>query len=61
MTSKYSIIIGLEKTFLRVFIAAGPLLFTILPTEWMNLTLGGAILLLINWAKNRNNEKVTPE
>jgi hypothetical protein len=59
MTEKYSIITGLEKTSLRLLIVAGPLLLTLLPAEWMNLTLGGGVLFLINWAKNRNlNEEV---
>jgi hypothetical protein len=62
MTEKYSIITGLEKTFLRVTIVAGPLLLELLPAEWMNVTLGVAILFLINWAKNRNlNAKVPTE
>lgn len=54
MTNKYSMIIGLEKTFFRSVIIAGPILIGLLPEQWMNLTLGAAITFLINFAKNYN-------
>lgn len=55
MTNKYSVLIGLEKTVFRVVIVAGPILLGILPEAWMNITLGSAIIFLINLAKNWNN------
>lgn len=54
MTSKYSFLIGLEKTFFRSFVIAGPILIGLLPEQWMNLTLGAAITFLINFSKNYN-------
>ena len=57
---KYSYLKGLEKTVLRVIIIAGPILFTLLPEDWMNLTLGAAITFAINFAKYYNlNEEVS--
>ena len=47
----YSFLIGLEKTLFRVIIA-GPIVATVLPEAWMNLTLGAAITFFFNWAKN---------
>lgn len=58
MINKYSVLIGLEKTLLRLIIVAGPLLLELLPVDIMNLTLSGVILFGINYAKNRNKEEV---
>lgn len=48
----YSFITGLEKTLLRVILVAGPILMVALPETWMNVTLGGALIFLVNFAKN---------
>lgn len=49
---------GMEKTLFRLIIIAGPLLLMVLPEEWMNLTLSGAIVFAMNFAKNYSfNEK----
>lgn len=58
MTNKYSVLIGLEKSVFRTMAIAGPVLIEVLPATWMNITLGGLILLAINYAKNRNIEEV---
>lgn len=55
--SGYSFTVGLEKTLLRVIIIAGPILLSVLPEMWQNVTLGAAITFLINLAKNWNLEK----
>lgn len=55
--SGYSFTVGLEKTLLRVALVAGPILLMILPETWQNVTLGGAIVFLINLAKNWDLEK----
>lgn len=55
--SKYSFLIGLEKTLFRVIVIAGPIVLTLLPEMWQNVTLGAAITFLINLAKNWNLEK----
>lgn len=57
MTNKYSFFIGLEKTFFRVVAVGAPLLLEVLPEQWMNLTLGGALIFLVNYAKNRNKKE----
>lgn len=57
---QYSLYLGLEKTALRVIIIALPILAEILPEQWMNLTLGGVITFLINFAKNYHPPKNTP-
>lgn len=54
----YSFLMGMEKTLFRLIIIAGPLLLMVLPEEWMNLTLSGAIVFAMNFAKNYSfNEK----
>lgn len=55
--SGYSFTTGIEKTLFRVIIIAGPILLTILPEMWQNVTLGAAITFLVNMAKNWNLEK----
>lgn len=52
----YSFLIGIEKTLFRVALIGGPILLTILPEQWMNLTLSAAITFLINFVKNYNFE-----
>lgn len=52
MTTKYSLITGLEKTFFRVVLIAGPVALVVLPETWMNITLGAVLTFLINFAKN---------
>lgn len=55
--SGYSFTVGIEKTLLRVALVAGPILLAILPETWQNVTLGGALVFLINLAKNWDLEK----
>lgn len=50
---KYSFKKGATKTMVQVLVIGVPLLIGILPEEWMNLTLGGLLSLLVNWAKVR--------
>jgi hypothetical protein len=52
MNNKYSLLTGLEKTLVRTIIIAGPLVLTLLPETWMNVTLGAVITFVINYAKN---------
>lgn len=58
LTNKYSFLIGLEKSIFRTVVAVGPLLIGVLPEVWMNITLGTAIMLLINYAKNKDIKEV---
>ena len=48
---KYSFLIGLRKMAINLTIVALPLLVGLLPTDLANLTLSGALLLLVNWLK----------
>jgi len=54
MTNKYSFLIGLEKTFFRMVIIAGPVVLELLPSALLNITLGAALTFLINYAKNKD-------
>ena len=58
MTKKYSVLIGLEKSLFRTLVVATPILIGILPQEWMNVTLGTALLFVSNYAKNKDIEEV---
>ena len=48
----YSFLVGVEKTLLRTLVIAGPMLISLLPAEWMNVTLGAVLAFAINFAKN---------
>lgn len=48
---QYSFTKGLSKTLINVAIIGIPLVIGVLPTEWANLTLSGALLLLVNFLK----------
>lgn len=49
--SKYSLSKGFTKTVINVLIVSLPLIIDILPTDIANITLSGAILMLINYLK----------
>ena len=48
---KYNFLKGLKKAVISVILFGIPVLLQILPTETLNLTLGGVFVLLANWAK----------
>ena len=48
---QYSFKKGLGKMLINVIIIGLPLLVQILPQEWMNVTLGGALYMLLNYVK----------
>lgn len=52
----YSFLVGLEKTVLRLLVVGAPLILEVLPETWMNLTVGGIVVFLINFAKNRKKK-----
>ncbi len=56
--TNYSFITGLEKSVFRTIVIAGPLLIELLPSTWMNITLGGLLTLAINYAKNKDKKEV---
>ena len=53
--TKYSFLIGLEKSVFRAVVVGVPIIVGVLPEAWMNMTIGGALMLLLNWVKNHNN------
>jgi len=48
---KYSFWRGIYKALIGMIIIGLPIIFQILPTDIMNLTLGGILALILNWAK----------
>lgn len=58
IVSRYSILTGIEKSIFKMITVGGPLMLSILPEQWMNITLGTVIAFLINYEKNRNKEEV---
>ena len=50
---EYSFWKGLKKSVVSVILVGLPLVVTLLPQEWMNLTLGGLAVLLLNYLKVR--------
>lgn len=50
-TTKYSFWKGLSKTIMSLIIIAGPILMHALPSDIANLTVGGIITLILNYAK----------
>ena len=48
---KYSFWKGFKKSAINLILVGAPLVFTLLPQEWMNLTLGGVLLMGLNFLK----------
>lgn len=48
---KYSLWKGVWKAIVSVVLVGAPLVFTVLPTEWANITLGGVLVILVNFLK----------
>ena len=47
----YSFWKGVKKSVVSVVLVGLPVVLTILPAEWQNLTIGGVLVLLVNWLK----------
>ena len=56
--NKYSFWKGLKKVVISLVIVGVPLVIQALPSEWANLTLSGALLLLLNWLKTSQGLKI---
>ena len=50
---KYSLWKGLWKGVLGVALVGAPIVVSALPAEWMNYTIGGLLLMLVNFLKVR--------
>lgn len=49
--TNYSFWLGLRKSLINLAIVGLPLVVSVLPEVWQNLTLSGAVLLLVNYIK----------
>ena len=49
---KYSYKKSIAKGLLQILIFAIPIAFEILPNDILNLTMGGALTAVLNWAKH---------
>jgi hypothetical protein len=56
MESKYSFLIGLRKTAVNTALITAPMLINLLPQEWLNLTLGAALYMVLNFLKVKWSE-----
>lgn len=52
MENNYSFLIGLKKALYGLVVVGGPMLINAFP-EWANLTISGAILMIVNYAKQK--------
>ena len=48
---KYSFLKGIVKSAVAVLLVGLPVVVQVLPAEWMNLTVGGLLVLLVNFLK----------
>lgn len=51
----YSFLTGLKKTLIQMAIFGLPMVVTLLPETWMNLTVGGILALIVNYLKFQFN------
>jgi hypothetical protein len=51
MTQTYSFWKGVKKAVLSVILVGAPIVVSALPAEWMNITLGGLLVLIVNFLK----------
>lgn len=51
--TNYSFQKGLKKAVVNMVLIGLPILVQVLPAEWANLTLGGALVLIVNYLKVR--------
>ena len=56
--NKYSFLYGLKKNIIVLAIAVIPIIIEILPADWLNITLSGALLMFWNWLKVAKSIKV---
>lgn len=50
---KYSFWKGVYKAIISMIIIGLPIIFNILPSDILNMTLGGVLAVILNWAKIR--------
>jgi len=58
MKTNYNFWKGLKKVIISLVIVGVPLVIQVLPNEYANLTLSGALLLILNWLKTSQGLKI---
>jgi len=48
---KYSFSKGIGKTFWATLVFALPIAIDLMPVEWLNISVGSILFLILNWAK----------
>jgi len=48
---KYSFWKGVKKSALSVILVGAPIVISALPTQWMDITVGGLLVLIVNYLK----------
>lgn len=51
MNNEYSFWKGFKKAVVSVILIGAPLVVSVLPADWANLTIGGALVLMVNYIK----------
>jgi hypothetical protein len=49
--TKYSFWKGVKKAVLSVILVGAPIVISALPAQWMDITLGGLLVLVVNFIK----------
>ncbi len=52
-TQKYNFWVSFTKMLIKVGALATPLVLALLPNEWVNLTLGGALYMLLDFLQKK--------
>jgi len=55
---KYNFWKGVKKTLISLVIIGLPLIVGALPADWQNLTLSGAVILVLNYIKVKHGLKI---
>ena len=50
---KYSFLKGVKKSLVAVVLVGLPVLVSVLPAQWMDYTIGGVLVLIVNFLKVR--------
>ena len=51
MNIKYSFLKGLWKSAISLFLVLVPIILQLAPNQYLDITIGGLLLLALNWAK----------
>ena len=51
MEKEYSFLRGLRKSVVAVLLVGLPMVLQVMPADWANLTVGGGLVLLVNFLR----------